>query len=235
MMMNEPNHTPHGCESHGELLEFLYGELDAGRAGAFRAHLDSCAECGTEVLAFSSLRGSIGVWKSEFDRIGTPLIRIPSPEREVTVVAGSEPSFVDSVRAFLAGFPALATGSLAIVAFVGGIALYLLFSGGAAEIARDNGNRDTPVATPAPTASPAGVTVPPKRTEPETAAKPKDDPRPVKIADKPVNRTTRTETRKIAGNERNRPRGSRPTLSGEDDEDDDTIRLADLFDEIGTE
>lgn len=234
-MMNVPNQFSPECAFHGELLSFLYGEMPAGRANSFREHLGSCPECGSEFAALSSLRRSIGDWKSEFDRVETPSIELPDRVPTVAGPARRDPTFLESVRTFLSGFPALAAGSLGLLAIVGGIAIYLISGSDHSEIARENGNRNTPAATPSPTAAPQTVQIPEKPIGPETAPKKANDARTVGIADKRPNRTMRTDTRKVAGNEPKRRRGANPTLLGEDDEEDDSIRLADLFDEIGTD
>jgi hypothetical protein len=56
---------PRGCGRSEELVTYLYGESTAARAELFRRHLDACAACREELVAFGGVREGLGEWRAE--------------------------------------------------------------------------------------------------------------------------------------------------------------------------
>ena len=66
------------CEFAPEIVDFVYGEMNAERKNVFDVHLNKCSNCADEIAEFSGIRFSIQDWKAaEFDNLATPEIKIP--------------------------------------------------------------------------------------------------------------------------------------------------------------
>lgn len=230
--MNMMNHNESNCGKSGELMSYLYGEIRPDDSQRFERHIGSCESCAAEAASFASLRAAIGDWKSEFEELRTPIIDIPYPVREV---ASAPVSIFDSVRAFLS-FPKLAAVSLALLFISAGFVFYLSGSDSGSLIAGGNQNRSKAVTSP--TAQPASTNVE-KSVEPKSPeiAITTQDPQPEKVSDRrsAPERATKSGPRKVAGNDKKSIKKQPPTLIDEADDEDKSLRLADLFDEIGTE
>lgn len=53
------------CGREEELVGFLYRELDEVQAQTFRRHMQDCASCSSEVIAFRNVRQSVIDWRNE--------------------------------------------------------------------------------------------------------------------------------------------------------------------------
>jgi anti-sigma factor RsiW len=53
------------CGREGELIAFLYGELNDGEARTFRQHMRGCSACSSELAAFNNVRESVVAWRNE--------------------------------------------------------------------------------------------------------------------------------------------------------------------------
>ena len=62
--MNDRNNSP-GCERASDLIAFLYDEVSEREARDFQLHLDQCAVCHEEAVAFGAVRESITAWRDE--------------------------------------------------------------------------------------------------------------------------------------------------------------------------
>lgn len=112
-MLNN-NHHNH-CAFAEQIVSYLYGETNA----AFDAHLNNCSTCADELAGFGFVRSSIVEWKkAEFSNLETPSINIPYP----TTVSTEKQSWLAELRRLFALSPTWATVSAAlaiIVVFVG--------------------------------------------------------------------------------------------------------------------
>jgi anti-sigma factor RsiW len=235
MFMNNGNSTARDCGFGDKLVEYLYGEASGEVAGDVRRHLAGCGTCAAEAESFVSMRASIGEWKAEFDRIPTPPIRIPSPAA-ASVPGAPGSGIIESIRAFFASIPSLATagGAVAVLAIAGLIAFFAIGRNTGDEVAGIKGNN----ATPSPTSRQATV----QPTPPVSVTVPGDPAQPV-VSDKTQTvrqpAAVKTDNRRIQPRQtpagQRRPARNAPVLAEDSVEEDDGIRLADLFDEIGTE
>ena len=61
------------CGRAEELMGFLYGELNDADANAFRAHMQDCATCNSELQSFGNIRSSVIAWRNEsFNSLSSP-------------------------------------------------------------------------------------------------------------------------------------------------------------------
>jgi hypothetical protein len=260
--MTNNNHKNSGCGFSEQLVSYLYGESGAAEKSAFETHLRSCSACAEELEAFSGVHFSITDWKTkEFASLAPPVIEIPykiSGQKlsRTEIVSDVNGSWWSGLRNLLSLSPnwSLATASMAVLAVCVGIGLIALNSGKSNDIA-GGANKDTkPSAVPTieknPDQSNTNAT---KNIAPEKAVKPPDEPkspqsevavapdrknrRVVKDADsqRPTQRTEASNSPKNKdvkpNNKNNKP--AEPKII-EDEEEDDTLRLAELFEEIDT-
>ena len=51
------------CNQRERLIDYVYDECDAGERAAVQEHLESCAECRTEIAALRSVRTELQTWE----------------------------------------------------------------------------------------------------------------------------------------------------------------------------
>jgi hypothetical protein len=250
-MFEKNGHNP-SCGFAGDIVSYLYDETSAAEKAKFEMHLAGCTACGDELAAFSSVRTSISDWReADFGWLPTPDIVIPyetlPAHPPVVETRGTILTDLKRLFSFTPWPPAIAAfGALAVVA---GLALFAIgyLNKPETNIA-DNRNSRQPAASPtvnvpqkATTAAiqdppvkqgtPDKLVTEPKETRPEVVnasapvparnkkAQPVND---VKNADKPDAKAAPANNQKA------------PSLNNYTDEEDTTLRLADLFEEIDT-
>ncbi len=232
------------CGSGESIVAYIYDEATPSERRNFEAHLLECAECTDEFAELSNARFSVFEWQKEaFAEIPTPEIVIPYEKTR----SGSESGFWEAVKAYLGGFavPALAAAIL-LAAGIGFIAIVL--TRGDQQLAA---NTVEPVVNvPQIAVQPSITEVPQVANRPEVASEQRTNsvereeknkeietsPRPSRVATqakaiksptpKPV--VARSENR----NTQETPR-KKPVLSDFEESDDKSLRLTDLFDDIG--
>lgn len=126
MKNNSPQNF--NCEFAPESIDFIYGEMSDDRKNAFQIHLNKCEDCAGEIRDFSDIKFSIQDWKmSEFDKIPTPKFEIPYQKVSEVVISNEKISFFDSVKNYFRFSPVL-TGAAAftVLAFLVGSAVFLI-------------------------------------------------------------------------------------------------------------
>lgn len=261
-MKTNNNQNHHTCEFGLESIEYLYDQLGEAQKSKFEAHLHNCLSCSAEFSAFAEVRSSISDWKNlEFSNLTAPVISIPYKEAEKTninVKVGS--SWLDNLRVLFAFSPVwkTAAASALIIVFAG--VVYLVFNSSTQnELAgMDNKPIVNTEASPAieknletndlssKSSEPSQISQDFSQSEKETSGKVKNVP--VKILTdsakkdsspvKKVKSLQASETpKKNAVNVK--PKSSEmqnlPRLNAlPEDDEDDSLRLADLFAEIET-
>ena len=233
MRNSENNFT---CERESEMLAYLYGEAEDRTT--FESHLVECDACTDEFAAIAFARVSVLEWQlGEFAELPTPKFTIPYEK------AGQRAGLRAAIGGWFAlpGFgPAVAFAALLVMVIGGYLAFFNNGAGNAPTVAA--------VDTISPSQVPVGDNAPslnisvPSLVEPLTKvqAVQKHDSAP---AERPVKasvaqrgpRVNRALTAKV------RPRQikvetaeeKKPVLSSFDEEDDKTLRLADLVDDDG--
>lgn len=220
------------CSGADDMLAYLYDEISEAHREKFEMHLASCGTCVDDFAEISQSRYPVYEWKrAQFDQLPTPRFVLP-------LKLASPSPFVDRLRAAFSLTPSFAFGGLTaavLVALVGGYVIFVGVSSDA-EVAREM--------VPAPVANRASIALPsPPVLEPlasegteiqKNAELPKNLSNVVKTstAVKAVIRSTKPKAKSVR---RTIQKDQIPVMSSiEDDEEDDTLRLADIFDEIGT-
>lgn len=213
------------CSHVGDTLAYLYDEMASAEREKFEIHLADCTTCIDDFAELSQSRYPVFEWKQlEFDPLPTPRIGIPFEAASV--------SWFDKLRASFALRPAFAFGSLAVIAVLASLAVFVMIggAGGNTEVA------GVPP-TPAPVMPSPEATVPPVQSvvaanEPKVDIRRDETAESVKTstsASKPAKRSARPKATQQA--KRNAPV---PALNPVDEDEDDSLRLADIFEEIGT-
>lgn len=126
MKNNSPQNF--NCEFAAETIDFIYGEMSIERKNAFQIHLNKCEDCADEIREFSDIKFSIQNWKtSEFDKIATPKFEIPYQKTSEVVITNEKISFFDSVKNYFRFSPVLSgAAAFTVLAFLIGSGVFLL-------------------------------------------------------------------------------------------------------------
>lgn len=232
------------------MVSYLYNEIGKFDRAKFELHLSDCQACTDEFAELSNARFSVYEWqKLEFAQLETPEIRIPYtlPTSEASYNSGLWSWFSYSPRFAVAG---LAAAAVVITFAIAAVTLGILDNGGKDVAGVLDEKPDTTQSPNEPYESNATdeiddsnslienkVKLPIRDLEIESAAKPE------KISSNPNSNRLRAsqtpipqETRPTQKSNISRPLRSRaaPRLNEFEDETDETLRLADMFDDIET-
>jgi hypothetical protein len=217
------------CALGSDIVSYMYDEMPANERPAFEKHLLECAECTDEFAAISEARFSVFEWKKEeFAPLPTPVFQVPvvrEPARS------SLAEFFDTVKGIFAtpqfAFAALMTAAVAIGLYFVGTSL---LDRNQPQVAANTAKNEVTAqqASEVPAVKPSTEVVDEPRDE--------DTPKPVKISSpaKPRLSGKTVVIKKNAPAQRKTSIDEKaPVLSSFDDGDEKSLRLADLFDEIG--
>ncbi len=252
-MLNN-NHKNTDCGFSEGLVSYLYSESNDAEKAVFKKHLDNCSACSDELALFSGVQFSINDWKlKEFSGLETPLIQIPyEKSQKQLIVTSVQSSWLSGLRNLFDLSPAwsLATASVVALAVCIGIVLFAMNSRQPNEIAASNKNQSKPVVSPTvENTNPRNSVNSNQMTDKQT--KPVVDPKstqPEVVTSNGTNRNNNQVVR-ISNNPRpsqkpgtvrknnevkttNKNTNKNPQIIEDDDDEDNTLRLAELFDEI---
>lgn len=245
------------CEFAEELVSYLYDEMSHSEKLHFEKHLKNCFACQDEFAGFSLARTSILEWRNEeFLPLENPAIEIPYPLQVKSVSR----SWFAAVRELFTLSPAWMTASTAFAALAICVVLFALvvsFLRNDPNIARIE--NDSNVILPSPTNGNQNKNSNVSNANQNTQ-KTADSPQPSVIVDspKPINRTVES-TKIVAKPNVEKPQNllvktpqpksnskpiskpqqvrskkqSAPSFLDEDEEDD-SLTLTDLLEQIGT-
>lgn len=221
-----------GCKLSADIVPYMYGELSSAEASVFESHLLECVDCTDEFAAVSNARYEVYDWKKTvFEPLPTPVFTIPYGE----VVAGI--SWFDKVRAAFSQSWAVPAGAVAGIAIVSVSAWIFYFSGDTgSNVAWVNTNsRPVPATTAHETKEPA-VVVNDEVEQPAAGVM-----RQVRAVSggsgrKRAARSERTVAVPRAVEARTTSTANRPapTLNDFAEDEDMSLRLAQLFEDIET-
>ena len=226
------------CRFSADMAVYMYGELSSDESAAFEQHLLDCSTCTDEFAAISSARYEVYDWKKlEFDPLETPNFDLPSGEVDSV-------SWTDKIRSAFAGGWAVPTISFAAFAIISVVVAGLIWrQDSSVEIVSKNTDpvttavpaknddpaasdlpagdvanvsEQTPPIVPATTRSSISKHAPPKRSELQSVRATRLRPVDVKQA------TAKNEQRAV------------PTLNEYPDDEDTSLRLAELLEDIGS-
>lgn len=221
------------CEFESEIVPYLYNELAIVEREKFEVHLADCMACTDEFAATSNARYSVFEWrKEEFDALPTPKIVIPELAKAKAATATEFGWFAGLATVFsFARSPLTVVAALLICLGAGFVAITLLRTGDDQIVVA---NVDAPKNTKSEIAT--------KNTDSDELTAPTDDPEreKVRIEQTTPNRGKTTQTyRVVPANVKSKPVNRRnvvaqkPVLNDLNEEADESLRLADLFDEVG--
>lgn len=257
-MLNN-NHKNPACAFAEPLISYLYGEIGGVEKVEFEAHLKSCADCSNELAELGFARTAVQEWRvEEFDKLATPIFEVPSNFVENPAVAANPRSWFSDWRQIFSFKPALALSAMAIVVALFGVSLFIFNFKSGNEIALKTTNEKIVKTSVSPTVE--KIVQRPNDVAGNNADKAVASPEnlPSKVADKksvapksptlkvsmntPKNNSTGGAAIRVVQNTNREnkkppaaPKSSKiPSLIDSPEEEDNSVRLADLFDEIGT-
>ena len=232
--MNDVN-----CKYSNEIVPYMYGELATSATTEFESHLVDCQTCTDEFAALSAARYEVYDWKKlEFDPLATPAIEI-SFEEVVAI------SWVEKLRSAFSASWAMPAAAFAGVAIIIGLL-------GVFVVSRDSGNgvvarSETSIPandnTNAPKSAPSiNVSQPDRSARAETEPS-QSVPRWTVVSDSTSRRPVRTQPAVAPRSTNLRTKDSRtttaqtpsvPRLNDFAEEEDNSLRLTELFEDIDT-
>ena len=223
------------CGFEHEIVSYMYDELGAPERTQFETHLVDCGACTDEFAAVSLARFSVFEWqKEEFAHLATPEIVIPYESRKVTVESAGWLGGLAEIFAF-ARSPLAIGAAFAVVLVIGFIGFNLIGTG-ESEIASNMGK--PPIVVEQKIEIPKVVDSPDAIVNKDPIAS--GEVRLVTTASREVRPQAVRHTspsRRLAESHSvpNPTRQARrvPVLSDLGDDDEDSLRLSDMFDEIG--
>lgn len=224
------------CGFEHEIVSYMYDELGVAERTQFETHLVDCTSCTDEFATVSFSRFSVFEWqKEEFAHLATPDIVIPYEHRKV-VAAELAGWFAGLTEIFAFARSPLVVGAAFAVILAVGIVGFNLIRSGVSEIA--SSNTVPPIDVAEQNEQPKLVDLPVTTVVEDNVAS--DEIRPVatssrdirpKIARQTSPSRRLVETRSTPNPARQARRA--PVLSDLGDEEEDSLRLSDMFDEIG--
>jgi hypothetical protein len=255
MLNNNNNHNSSSCIFADEIVSYLYNEATAREKFEFETHLKNCLMCADELAAFGFVRTSLTEWReTEVFALEMPRLENPAIKTREVVISTTSGSWLDNLRELFAWFPAWKTASVAFaVLIVFAVAFFFVNSSNDSEIAsnknqnpaKDSGNKVQENPSPL-------VQVPPQN--PENGSSDSKDRTviagTVNSKDSSIKsngsqrqkvnapKTNETVAENIKNKEEKKSNNVKkndvPTLSSYGEEEDKSLRLADLFAEIDT-
>lgn len=261
--MSNNNHKNSNCAFAEPLISYLYGESGAAEKIEFETHLETCAGCVNELTEFAFARSAVREWRGlEFDQLATPIFEIPAANVQLQPLAQNSRSRFSDWRRIFTFKPALGMAVCALLIGLFGAAIFIFNAPGENEIAGSTGNQNTLKTVVAPANE--KITEQPKQIAAdnhENSAAP-SAPLPTKAVDKkfaapkvatvkvaanaPVSKLPEMAPIRVVQNTNGKnavqtdqkatvaEKTKNSRLTEVEDEEDNSVRLADLFDEIGT-
>ncbi|HVF31039.1 MAG TPA: hypothetical protein VNA22_08715 [Pyrinomonadaceae bacterium] len=221
-----------GCAFSADIVPYMYGELVTFESNAFESHLLECEECTEEFAAVSSARFEVYDWKKlEFDPLRTPAFEIPHAQ---PAYAG-QATWIEKLRAAVSRPWAVPGAAFAAIALFSVMAASFYFKGDDGQaVAKNDAETPPTVARPeirlpeveSPKAV-SGENTEPKRHIVKAASGPTAAPR------RPVRRVETVQP-KVAAVQQVRTNAPALRLNEFNDDEDTSLRLAQLFDDVDT-
>ncbi|MEO6334267.1 MAG: hypothetical protein ABIO91_04720 [Pyrinomonadaceae bacterium] len=225
------------CKFSSDMVPYMYAELSAAETSSFESHLLECTACTDEFASLSIARFEVYDWKKvEFDGLETPVFSIPFESS-----ADAAPSWIDKLRAaFSAGWavPTVAFAGLAVVCVFAGI---LVSTRNNADVAADLRDTRTTAENPAVETAAAVVEPGPSLNSSKAETRAKSQFRAINAS-----AAKRVQSRRVprSASPSNlwelKERSARnfqknvPRLNEFVEDEDTSLRLAELFDDVGT-
>ncbi|HLM59354.1 MAG TPA: hypothetical protein VK308_00995 [Pyrinomonadaceae bacterium] len=252
-MLNNTNNNS-SCAFADDIVEYFYGESEVKEKSKFDAHLESCSSCADELAAFGFVRASVLEWRdADFSTLELPNFNVAVEELSTVETTGQRRDWFAEIKKLFVFQPALATAALAFLVACAGFALFALnFSKmeNVAEIDRYDAQKLGASPTIEKVVLPPAVNSPEKPPEikdktmtPEFVRQPAAAPvkSAIKVSNRaeeassPVRENRENKDTRIRDKKSSPKKTQIPDSTDIDEDEDKTIRLADLFEEIGAE
>ena len=248
------------CAFDEQIVSYIYDEASVKEKNEFESHLPNCLSCADEIAGFGLVRSSIIEWrKDEFFTLESPALKIPAM-RQATLgqtVSSEKDSWFKEFRKLFSFSPAWAAGFAALIISIGLVWLFLGTTSN--ELASNKSLEISPVL---PISANKNLTT--QAEEKVSVKSPNEQINNVQKIDSTkkqesnpqrnqANKTATTTpklksvTPKInnsvaenspvtnkSNKSNNVQKQTSPTLSGMSEEEDKSLRLAELFNEIDT-
>jgi len=233
----------HNLEHGIELVAYMYGELDQASRAAFEAHLAACDECAFELGSFADARLGVIEWRREdFDPLATPVILVP--DTQPVAAFADRPAAASSLQGLwesLLSWPLFAkvgTG-LAAAALFAGVVYFTAVSRQAIEVADQKPaviNNSSATTPKEPVKDVVRFDPAPEQKRPAPLKSEKViDRHPTPRIQLASSRTTVRSASSASVRTRVQTASTKlPRLNNVEEEEDKSLRLTDLFAEIGT-
>jgi hypothetical protein len=233
------------CSFAEEIIEYIYDEMNGEMKASFETHLAKCNSCADELAGFGIVRSQVSNWKlSEFSPLATPVTQLPVEQTEGTQI---KRRWFDNLRDLVMLSPAWKTQTAAFATLVicFGLAYFVI----------NNPRNNVGIIDPTPIgeiakATPNAIPTPPINTSPTPKVE-VDEPNPAKpivaavktiTPKKVLVQAVQTAPKQTVIVPKTKPnRGTKPApvqpkadvnLVSDDEDEDDSLRLSDLFDEV---
>jgi hypothetical protein len=236
------------CKLSGAMVSYMYGELSSDESIGFEQHLLECSGCTDEFAAISSSRYEVYDWKKlDFDPLETPNFYIPYHE------VASTASWSDKIREVIGrawSIPTISFATVAIITSIAAAGLIWQQNRNVGDLSSNTGPSEVtaPVKVVAPlreevSSSPekrptSGAFDRQDETVIDVTRRPAVEPMPRRIARRDpdvrpaVTRPRRADVKQMTAKNLQSPV---PTLNEyADDEEDTSLRLAELLEDIGS-
>jgi hypothetical protein len=227
------------CKFSADMVPYMYAELPTARSAEFESHLLECTSCTDEFASLSSARFEVYDWKKlEFDALPTPRFAIPF----VSDTEASSHSWIEKLRAVSSAgwaIPGVAFGGLVIASILAGI--FVLSGSDQSEIAANVGGSNASVVETVRESIPEKAAAPVRSGSEDTV---KEAARPASVrasVSKQVSgprssNAASMASRRVSGLKDASARNVRkvPRLNEFTEEEDNSLRLAELFDDLDT-
>ncbi len=143
-MLDNNNHNNSVCAFAEQSVSYLYGEAGDQEKTVFETHLKSCRNCADEFAAFGAVHSSVIEWRNEeFMSLETPLIEIPYKNAwEIYNLDNNSiasRAWIEELRRFFTQSPVLtASASFALIVFCIAIVFFAAKSSNNDKIADGN-------------------------------------------------------------------------------------------------
>lgn len=256
MLNNNNNNHNSSCMFQDVIVSYLYGETSAKGKFEFEAHLKDCLMCADELAGFGFVRSSLTEWRNdEVFALEMPRLENPAINTSASIVSTVSGSWLERLREVFAWFPALKPASIAFAVLIvfAVLAIFFFNSSNNNEIASNKDKNPAKDSTESvnkvkqevsqiPRENPERGNVSEKRSETTGTVASKDSPGKTST-DTPKQKNIAPKTNEaVAENVKNNkeekksnvPKREVPKLAPYDEEEDNSLRLADLFEEIDT-
>ncbi|MGI9035290.1 MAG: anti-sigma factor family protein [Pyrinomonadaceae bacterium] len=254
-MRNNNGHQKSSCAFAETSAAYLYDEIGDSEKLSFESHLRDCQTCADELADFSFLRSSIQEWRAaDFEPLPTPAFVIPTSKQTIS----EKPSWFETLKSYLNFSPQVSAAMVAVIfVMIAGIIWLAESSSHQESLAQ---NEKPTIQEKKAAAQPENELKNQPKNDNETIAAVSKSPatsgKPLRAPQSEVkNKNLKTEEAWVKTSTRApssvksdkqslptmakeiRPKAPNkndiPTLTVGDDEDD-SLRLSDLFDEVGT-